>query len=77
LRGIIKAEELNDPDMLEAPFVIKCNDKFHLLAEDVKKKKGKLDHKEIKAQWISWFDREMKKRKLNKGGEQDYFGFGG
>jgi type IV secretory pathway ATPase VirB11/archaellum biosynthesis ATPase len=62
-----KSKEMNDPDMLEAPFVIKCNDKFHLLCEEVKELKGKLDHAEIKRRWVSWLERELKKRKLNKG----------
>ncbi|MBW2971777.1 type II/IV secretion system ATPase subunit [Candidatus Woesearchaeota archaeon] len=73
LRGEIKemlvqkAGETNDPDLLEAPFVIKCNDKFHMLSEEVKTIKGKLDMAEIKRRWVSWLDRELKKRKLNKG----------
>ena len=62
-----KAEELNDMDMLEAPFVIKSNDQFHIISEEVKASKGKLDPKEIKRKWINWLDRELKKRKLNKG----------
>ncbi|MBW2964333.1 hypothetical protein KY363_02640, partial [Candidatus Woesearchaeota archaeon] len=62
-----KSNELNDPDLLEAPFVIKSNDKFHLLAEEVKAAKGKLDAKEIKRRWMNWLDRELRKRKLNKG----------
>jgi type IV secretory pathway ATPase VirB11/archaellum biosynthesis ATPase len=83
LRGDIKgaivkaAEEQKDPDLLEAPFVIKCNDKFHLLAEEVKHDKGVLDAKEIKRRWMSWLDRELKKRKLNKSQEEfDPFGLG-
>ena len=62
-----KAEELDDMDLLEAPFVIKSNDKFHLISEEVKESKGVLDTKEIKRKWVNWFDRELKKRKLNKG----------
>jgi hypothetical protein len=62
-----KADELKDYDLLEAPFVIKGNDKFHMLSEEVKAKKGKLDAAEIKRQWINWLERELKKRKLNKG----------
>ncbi|MBN1544973.1 type II/IV secretion system ATPase subunit [Candidatus Woesearchaeota archaeon] len=62
-----KSAETNDPDMLEAPFVIKSNDKFHLLSEEVKEAKGKLDTQEIKRRWASWLERELKKRKINKG----------
>jgi hypothetical protein len=62
-----KSEEMDDPDMLEAPFVIKSNDKFHLISEEVKESKGTLDPAEIKLRWVNWLDRELKKRKLNKG----------
>ncbi|MFC1754325.1 ATPase, T2SS/T4P/T4SS family [Thermoproteota archaeon] len=72
LRGKIKnhivqrSEELGDSEMLEAPFVILCNDLFHLASEEVKARLGKLDTKEIYSTWLSWFDREIKKRKVNK-----------
>jgi type IV secretory pathway ATPase VirB11/archaellum biosynthesis ATPase len=62
-----KAEELGDADLLEAPFVIKSNDRFHLISEEVKESKGVLDSKEIKRRWVNWLDRELKKRKVNKG----------
>lgn len=58
-----KAIELNDMDMLEAPFVILCNDMYHLINEKVKKRTGKLDHKKIYQEWIFWFENEIKKRK--------------
>ncbi|MEM2139013.1 MAG: type II/IV secretion system ATPase subunit, partial [Candidatus Woesearchaeota archaeon] len=60
-----KAVELNDMDMLEAPFVILCNDAYHLINEKVKKKTGKLDHKKIYQEWVFWFENEIKKRKKN------------
>jgi hypothetical protein len=41
--------------------------KFHLISEEVKESKGKLDTKEIKRKWVNWLDRELKKRKVNKG----------
>ncbi len=62
-----KSIELKDSDLLEAPFVIKCNDKFHLLVEEVNSIKGKMDPGEIKRRWINWLERELKKRKVNKG----------
>lgn len=57
-----KSIEINEPDMLEAPFVILCNDNYHLIAEKVKRKTGKLDHKRIYQEWLFWFDNEVKKR---------------
>ncbi len=62
-----KAEELDDMDILEAPFVIKSNDRFHIISEEVKSSKGKLDPAEIKRRWLNWLERELKKRKVNKG----------
>jgi type IV secretory pathway ATPase VirB11/archaellum biosynthesis ATPase len=61
-----RAEELDDPEMLEAEFVILSNDLFHLASEEVKSRLGKLDPKEIFSTWQSWFEREIKKRKINK-----------
>jgi archaeal flagellar protein FlaI len=62
-----KSQETDDNDLLEAPFVIKSNDRFHIIAEEVKASKGNLDCPEIKRKWVNWLDRELKKRKLNKG----------
>lgn len=61
-----KSIEINDPDMLEAPFVIYCNDMYHIMNERVKKKTGKLDHEKIYKEWEIWFEQEAKKRKLRK-----------
>ena len=61
-----KAVELDDMDMLEAPFVILCNDMFHIFNEKVKKKTGKLDHKKIYLEWENWFKQEVRKRKLRE-----------
>lgn len=58
-----KAIELKDNDMLEAPFVILCNDMFHIFYEKVKKKTGKLDHKRIYMEWENWFMQEIRRRK--------------
>ncbi|MBN2368122.1 type II/IV secretion system ATPase subunit [Candidatus Woesearchaeota archaeon] len=61
-----KAIELKDDDMLEAPFVILCNDMYHICNETVKKKTGKLDHEQIYKEWETWFEQELKRRKLRK-----------
>ncbi|MBI5398403.1 type II/IV secretion system ATPase subunit [Candidatus Woesearchaeota archaeon] len=82
LRGKLKEHlvkrsiELKDDEMLEAPFVIKCNDKFHLLSEEVKRDAGVLDSKEIERRWMNWFEHEAKKRKLYKGEKQQEETFG-
>jgi archaeal flagellar protein FlaI len=61
-----QASELDDLDMLEAPFVILCNDMFHIITERVKKKTGRLDHKKIYQEWEIWLEQELKKRKYKK-----------
>ena len=61
-----KSEELDNDEMLEAEFVIKCNDKFHKISQQVKESKSVLDHKEIEFRWNDWFDREIKKIAQNK-----------
>jgi archaeal flagellar protein FlaI len=61
-----KSTELNDMDMLEAPFVLLCNDMYHIMNEKVKKKVGVLDHKLIYQEWENWFNQEVRKRVLRK-----------
>jgi len=63
-----EAVKRNDFDMLEAPFVILCNDMFHIFNEKVKKRTGKLDHKLIYQEWENWFKQELTKRKIRKSG---------
>ena len=58
---------LNDPDMLEAPFVIKSNDQFHIISDKVKEEMGSLDPKRIFFLWEDWLKRECKKRTIQSG----------
>ncbi|MFO8015944.1 MAG: type II/IV secretion system ATPase subunit [Candidatus Woesearchaeota archaeon] len=60
------AEKMNDMDMLEAPFTIKCNDQMHLLSDKIKSETGKLDPKQIYFEWETWLKREVKKRSMEK-----------
>ena len=70
LRGNIKAklveyaEKTQNDELLEAPFVIKCNDMFHLISENVKNEIGKLDSDTIYKEWVKWLDMELGKSKL-------------
>ncbi len=59
------AKKRNDPEMLEAPFVIKANDIYHIINDRVKQKTGKLDHKKIYQEWEYWLNQEIKKREIN------------
>lgn len=56
------AKRINDDEILEAPFVIECNDKFHRVSESVKEETDQLDSKRIFSEWKEWFERELKKR---------------
>jgi archaeal flagellar protein FlaI len=60
------AEELQEPDLLEAPFTIKCNDVFHLICDQVSSEIGYLDSKRIKNLWMNWLKREIKEIQINK-----------
>ncbi len=55
-----------DDEMLEAEFVVRCNDSFHLICDKIKDETGKLDNKKIFFEWEDWLKKEIKKRKLEK-----------
>ncbi|HIH42041.1 TPA: type II/IV secretion system ATPase subunit [Candidatus Woesearchaeota archaeon] len=56
------AKQMNDPDMLEAPFTIKCNDAYHNIIATVKDEIGSMDPKRVFFEWNNWMKREVKKR---------------
>lgn len=62
---LVKAAE-NDPDLLEAGFVVQANDEFHRVSDQVKDKNGFLDSKEILFYWREWLAQEIEKRKVAK-----------
>jgi hypothetical protein len=68
LAKITEAE--NNLDLLEAGFVIKCNDQFHIICDKVKDKTGKLDSERIFFEWNEWLKKEVKKEK--KSSELDF-----
>lgn len=55
------ANKLNNLKLLEAEFVIKANDEFHLLSDKIKEETGTLDSKKIFFEWNEWLKREIKK----------------
>ena len=64
-RAIVElATEFNDAAILEADFVTKANDVFHLVSDRVKEKTGKLDSGLIFLEYNDWLRREVKKRKM-------------
>ncbi len=52
-----------DKDLLEADFVVKANDQFHIISESVKNDIGNLDSKRIYFEWEDWLKKELKRRK--------------
>jgi archaeal flagellar protein FlaI len=57
--------ETGDESLLEAEFVIKANDLFHIISEKVKNKTGKLDNEKILFEYKEWLKKEVKRRKEN------------
>ncbi len=63
--AIVKiSNDLKDPELLEAPFVILCNDMFHKLCDKVKEETGVLDSKRIFFEWNEWMKTEVKKKRI-------------
>jgi flagellar protein FlaI len=54
------ANRLNKPEILEADWVIKGNEMFHIISDDVKKEVGSLDSGMIFEKWENWFKKELK-----------------
>ncbi|RLE39357.1 hypothetical protein DRJ17_01390 [Candidatus Woesearchaeota archaeon] len=65
------AEKNNDLDMLEADFVILANDMYHLYAEEVKERTGKLKSQQIFLKWDNWLKKAVRQRKMKKEGERE------
>jgi hypothetical protein len=55
------SEKANNPDLLEAEFVIRCNDEYHRIADRIKEEVGNLDSKKIFFEWDEWLKRQIKK----------------
>ena len=73
LRGNIKkllveySDKNNDPGLLEADFVVLCNDAFHNISDKVLELKGKLDNEEITFRWEEWLKAQIKRRHYSGG----------
>jgi len=74
LRAKIKAELVEqanatkDFELLEAPFVISCNDQYHRLYEELKAGKSKnleAFNELVLSEWKDWLTRELRKRRLS------------
>ena len=56
--------QAKDVSLLEADFIIKANDIFHLISDRVKDKTGKLNSESILFEYKEWLKKEVKKRKM-------------
>ena len=52
--------------MLEAEFTIRCNDRMHILIEEVKEEKGVIDDQEVYRRYEVWMKREVNMRRMKK-----------
>ena len=59
-----QAQKSKKLELLEAPFVIKANDEFHMLCDRITQEVGSLDSKRIFSGWQDWLNREIKKNKI-------------
>ena len=53
-----KAEETGNDELLEAEFVSKCNQRYHILSNRVSEEYGEQDTERIFARWKEWLDRQ-------------------
>jgi flagellar protein FlaI len=63
------AEDEKNLELLEAAFVIRCNDQFHIICDKVTEKTGRLDSERILFEWKEWLRKEIKKGKNSKESE--------
>lgn len=56
------ANKVKDDRLLEADFVISCNDAFHKISNRVKDEVGSMDSKRILFEWKEWLNQEIRRR---------------
>ncbi len=54
-----RANENENPELLEAEFTVKANQRFHLLANRVREEYGEQDPDRIFARWNEWLDQQV------------------
>lgn len=61
------AVKSNNLDLLEAEFVILCNDMYHIIAGKSIAEVGNMDNKRIFYEWDEWVKEEIRKRTVKSG----------
>ncbi|MCS7123617.1 MAG: type II/IV secretion system ATPase subunit [Candidatus Aenigmarchaeota archaeon] len=56
------ATKLNRPEILEADFVVTCNEMFHLISNECYREVGSYDSRIIYDRWIYWFKKFLKEK---------------
>ncbi len=64
------ANKLKRPELLEAPFTIACNDRYHMIADDVRQEIGSIEPKRVFYEWNEWLKKAVKKRIQEGSGEE-------
>lgn len=62
------SKRLNNPDLLEARFVVEANDQFHKISDKVKDEIGVMDSKRIFFEWHDWLKRAARAQTLHTKG---------
>lgn len=64
-QAIVEASiKAKDANLLEAPFVIKCNNAFHEISDKVRQEIGVPQGKRVFKEWQVWLEHELKKKRL-------------
>ncbi|MFB6115651.1 MAG: hypothetical protein ABEK04_05215, partial [Candidatus Nanohalobium sp.] len=53
-----KYEETGNDELLEAEFVVKANQQFHIISEKVNQEYGEQDRERIFARWKEWLEQQ-------------------
>ena len=56
---LVEANQESDNDLLEADFVVKANQRYHILSERVREEYGSLDNDRIYARWNEWLEQQV------------------
>jgi flagellar protein FlaI len=57
------SEKTNNPELLEAPWVVLSNHQFHLLHEELRQETGAAESNDIYAAWLKWLKASLLKSK--------------
>lgn len=53
------AKQSGRDELMEADFVARANEKFHLISENVSEEMGTLDNEEVMSRWVDWMENDV------------------